>query len=100
MGKHSEAPMTMEQLGKSFLSGGIAGMISKTFIAPVERIKFLYVVGYVGYSDEIGAVHVPERPARLHLHREDPRYLESVARQSHEPAESLSPCCHRMRSAK
>ena len=28
----------------SFLSGGIAGMIAKTIIAPIERIKYLFVV--------------------------------------------------------
>jgi len=28
----------------SFLSGGIAGVISKTVIAPIERIKYLFIV--------------------------------------------------------
>ena len=28
----------------SFLSGGVAGVISKTVIAPIERIKYLFIV--------------------------------------------------------
>ena len=29
---------------KSFLSGGIAGMCSKTLVAPIERVKYLFIV--------------------------------------------------------
>jgi len=29
---------------KSFISGGIAGVFSKTLIAPIERIKYLFIV--------------------------------------------------------
>lgn len=29
---------------KSFISGGLAGIISKTMIAPVDRVKYFYVV--------------------------------------------------------
>jgi hypothetical protein len=31
---------------KSFISGGIAGALNKTFIAPVERVKYLFVVSH------------------------------------------------------
>jgi len=30
--------------GKSFISGGCAGMIAKTVVAPVERLKIIYQV--------------------------------------------------------
>ena len=29
---------------KSFVSGGVAGVISKTMIAPIERVKYLFLV--------------------------------------------------------
>jgi len=32
------------KIAKSFISGGIAGALNKTFIAPVERVKYLFVV--------------------------------------------------------
>ena len=32
------------KIAKSFLSGGIAGMCSKTLIAPIERVKYLFLV--------------------------------------------------------
>jgi hypothetical protein len=32
------------KITKSFISGGIAGALNKTFIAPVERVKYLFVV--------------------------------------------------------
>lgn len=32
---------------KSFISGGIAGSLNKTIIAPVERVKYLFVVCFV-----------------------------------------------------
>ena len=35
---------------KSFISGGIAGVFSKTLIAPIERIKYLFVVRHIIYS--------------------------------------------------
>ncbi|MCB0368599.1 MAG: MC/SLC25 family protein [Bdellovibrionales bacterium] len=28
----------------SFLSGGVAGVVAKTCIAPIERVKFLFIV--------------------------------------------------------
>lgn len=31
---------------KSFISGGLAGMIGKTMVAPLERIKYLFVVRF------------------------------------------------------
>lgn len=30
----------------SFVSGGIAGVVAKTIIAPIERIKFLFIVQF------------------------------------------------------
>lgn len=32
---------------KSFLSGGIAAIVSKSIIAPIERVKYMYIVTYV-----------------------------------------------------
>lgn len=29
---------------KSFISGGFAGMCSKTLVAPIERVKYLFIV--------------------------------------------------------
>jgi hypothetical protein len=29
---------------KSFVSGGVAGVIAKSMIAPIERIKYLFIV--------------------------------------------------------
>lgn len=45
MGK-ADSNTEKEQLKitKSFISGGIAGALNKTFIAPVERVKYLFVV--------------------------------------------------------
>ena len=31
----------------SFLSGGIAGVVAKSIIAPIERIKFLFIVNHL-----------------------------------------------------
>ena len=28
----------------SFISGGVAGVVAKTIIAPIERVKFLFIV--------------------------------------------------------
>lgn len=28
----------------SFVSGGMAGVVAKTIIAPIERVKFLFIV--------------------------------------------------------
>lgn len=69
MGKYTETPMTMDQIMKSFVSGGIAGMISKTFIAPFERIKFLYVVTYVADADSLHRIHLQKRLQRSGLYR-------------------------------
>lgn len=29
---------------KSFIAGGLAGVISKSIIAPIERVKYMYIV--------------------------------------------------------
>jgi hypothetical protein len=36
--------MDLHQILKSFISGGVAGMVSKSMIAPIERVKILYLV--------------------------------------------------------
>lgn len=36
--------LTPKQIVKSFISGGIAGVVSKTMAAPIERVKYLYLV--------------------------------------------------------
>ena len=36
--------MTSKQVMKSFISGGIAGVVSKTLAAPIERVKYIYLV--------------------------------------------------------
>lgn len=37
-------PKETHKILKSFISGGIAGSLNKTIIAPVERVKYLFVV--------------------------------------------------------
>jgi hypothetical protein len=37
-------PLTMTESMYSLVSGGIAGVAAKTVVAPIERIKFLYLV--------------------------------------------------------
>lgn len=32
---------------KSFLSGGIAAIVSKSIIAPIERVKYTYIVIHI-----------------------------------------------------
>lgn len=44
MVRHSDGPVDFGQLLKSFISGGLAGIVSKSVIAPIERIKILYLV--------------------------------------------------------
>lgn len=41
---HPNEPMNLEQTLKSLLSGGVAGVTAKTVVAPIERIKYLYLV--------------------------------------------------------
>ena len=43
MSKLLEAPKTKKHVIQSFVSGGIAGVIAKTTIAPIERIKIIYL---------------------------------------------------------
>ena len=31
----------------SFLSGGLAGVVAKSMIAPIERVKFLFIVSHL-----------------------------------------------------
>ena len=40
-------PQSNTRLLKSFISGGLAGVVSKSLIAPIERVKYLFVVYYV-----------------------------------------------------
>lgn len=40
-------PLTMTESMYSLVSGGIAGVAAKTVVAPIERIKFLYLVSWV-----------------------------------------------------
>lgn len=35
----------------SLVSGGIAGIVSKTIIAPIERVKFLFIVHPESFVD-------------------------------------------------
>lgn len=45
MSKMSQrSDLSTKQFLQSFLSGGIAGVISKTLGAPIERIKCIYIV--------------------------------------------------------
>ena len=32
------------KIAKSFISGGFAGMCAKTLVAPIERVKYLFIV--------------------------------------------------------
>lgn len=40
----SKESTTRYKILKSFVSGGIAGMCSKTLVAPIERVKYLFIV--------------------------------------------------------
>ena len=44
MPKKEEQQQPHSKSISSFLSGGIAGVVAKTIIAPIERVKFLFVV--------------------------------------------------------
>lgn len=44
MGGHEEQGKSLSKTVKSFISGGIAGVVSKTIIAPIERVKYLFIV--------------------------------------------------------
>lgn len=45
--------LTPKQVAKSFISGGIAGVVSKTIAAPLERVKYLYLVHLLLSRQEI-----------------------------------------------
>ena len=47
MGGHSQEGRRGSKSLSSFLSGGIAGVVVKTIIAPIERVKFLFIVKLV-----------------------------------------------------
>ena len=42
--KEDETEKSLSKTIKSFISGGIAGVVSKTIIAPIERVKYLFIV--------------------------------------------------------
>lgn len=44
MGEKEEHGGRGRSLGSSFISGGVAGVVAKTIIAPIERVKFLFIV--------------------------------------------------------
>lgn len=44
MKEHEESGRSLSKTAKSFISGGIAGVVSKTIIAPIERVKYLFIV--------------------------------------------------------
>ena len=46
----SEGTKKGSKYGMSFISGGIAGMASKTTIAPFERIKLLYMTRSIKFT--------------------------------------------------
>ncbi len=46
MKEHDETGKSLSKTLKSFISGGIAGVVSKTIIAPIERVKYLFIVYY------------------------------------------------------
>ena len=43
---------------KSFISGGVAGSLNKTLIAPVERVKYLFVVNICQSRLLTGILHI------------------------------------------
>jgi hypothetical protein len=49
MGEQAEITKNNRSLKtfKSFISGGVAGVISKSIIAPIERVKYLFIVNNV-----------------------------------------------------
>lgn len=44
MGGHGEEKGKHLNSMSSFISGGVAGVVAKTIIAPIERVKFLFIV--------------------------------------------------------
>lgn len=42
--------MTTDNNYNSFISGGIAGIIAKTSIAPFERVKVIFQVNHIEFS--------------------------------------------------
>lgn len=46
MSSHDDERRSMKSL-KSFVSGGTAGVISKSIIAPIERVKYLFIVNII-----------------------------------------------------
>lgn len=44
MKEHEDSGKSLSKTVKSFVSGGIAGVVSKTIIAPIERVKYLFIV--------------------------------------------------------
>lgn len=46
----TDTPEQKKEVMHSFVSGGIAGVIAKTSIAPLERIKFIYMTSSDRFS--------------------------------------------------
>ena len=42
-----------ESWNVSFIIGGISGVLGKTSIAPIERVKYIFVVGLEGLGQEV-----------------------------------------------
>ncbi len=40
-GRYKKKDMDLQR----FFNGGMAGVLGKTFIAPIERVKYIFVVG-------------------------------------------------------
>jgi hypothetical protein len=66
-------PFDVVGFGKDLLAGGIAAGISKTCVAPIERVKLLLQVIYIGVFVLVRAFFAVEfclagRPARQRSH--------------------------------
>ena len=44
MGEPEKSKKNGRSLSSSFISGGVAGVVAKTIIAPIERVKFIFIV--------------------------------------------------------
>jgi hypothetical protein len=51
--KEKDSDKKQSKILFSFISGGIAGVCSKTLVAPIERVKYLFIVMHLGYRLQI-----------------------------------------------